>query len=550
MRRGNRSIVCGAVLLVAAAATGMHPAAAGAATAPSAPTITYLHGGPDVGQMTIKWSVPLADGGAAITAYELQFAVDGGAWSPSSGVYGASVRKAVVPCPAPLTPGHGCSFRVRASNGIAGAWSKTKSAVWAKPSASPLNTAVAGPDVGQAKLTFTAPSSNGGLAVTSYRYQVDAGAGFGAWITVAPGNITTLTTTPRPQYRATVSCAITTLGTTAGCRYRVDAVNAVAGGPASTARTAPLSAPSKAQNLAVATTSVVLGTGGASQLISWNAPASNGGLAITHTTLLVCNTSQGSLCKDYSPPEDWSIVADYPGSPSSGLTANACPANGRCAYEVKAVNAKGASFVVASSRPAPPTSLIATPSTTVAGRVDLTWAGTGDLGTAFGHYVLFECSVADDCSAGSWTSNPGDAAPWASSDLGGTATTTSFACGITTPCEFRIGYVDSAGNIGGVTNVVTAVGLDAPGLSAVASGSPGEIDLSWTAPSTAATITSYKIERDTGTGFTPLVVVSAGTTTYIDTTCGPGATCGYRVMAFYTVGTSAVSTAEYATAAP
>jgi hypothetical protein len=515
------------------------------ASSPTAPTLTYVHGGPATGQMTFKWSPPRSNGGKAITSYTYEYAVDGGVWIQGATSFAGTARTAIVPCPAPQSPGHGCSFQIRANNGVPGAWSAKKSALWAKPGAPGLPSANAGPAVGQARLQFTPPKTNGGLLVTSYQYAVYAGVSWSAPITIAPSAITTVATSPL-VYRTVVPCSITTTGGPTGCKYRMYAVNAVSAGIASAPMVAQLTMPAGVQQLKAITTSVDLGTGSSTQTVSWNAPNSTGGLTITHTTLFACTTSQGSLCKDYSPSSDWTTVADYPGNPSSVTTTGVCVENGRCGYEVKAFNALGASFVVAFSSPAPPRSLAATPSTAVAGQVDLSWIGTIDNGGSFGNYVLLECSVINDCNTGTWTTNP---SPWTATSLTGNGTTGNFACGISTSCEFRVGYVNANGDIGGVTNAVTAVGLDAPQVTATATGAPGTIDVNWTPPSTTATITSYKIERDTGSGFTQLAIVGPTPTAYTDSTCPPGTSCGYRVTAFYTIGTSAVSTPAYATAA-
>jgi hypothetical protein len=192
----------------------------------------------------------------------------------------------------------------------------------------------------------------------------------------------------------------------------------------------------------------------------------------------------------------------------------------------------------------------ATPSTATAGAVSLSWNAVNDTGVAGGNVVLFECSIADDCNTGSWTANPADLAPWTRVDLSSTATSTSFQCGVVVSCVFRVGYVDGAGNISGVSNSVIATGIDAPTLTATAGNAPGKVDLSWTPPSTSATIASYQIDRDTGSGFVHLASVGPFQTTYADTLCTPGASCGYRVRALYTLGTSAYSTAQYVTAPP
>jgi hypothetical protein len=143
---------------------------------------------------------------------------------------------------------------------------------------------------------------------------------------------------------------------------------------------------------------------------------------------------------------------------------------------------------------------------------------------------------------------PGDAAPWTRTDLSGTGTTQTFACGVLHACVFRIGYVDASGHIGGVTNSVIASGQDAPVLTAVPGIVAGSVDLSWTQPTSGGLILNYEIDRDTGSGFTFLKTVGASPLSYEDTTCGPGATCSYRIRAFYTVGESPQSNVATATA--
>jgi hypothetical protein len=167
--------------------------------------------------------------------------------------------------------------------------------------------------------------------------------------------------------------------------------------------------------------------------------------------------------------------------------------------------------------------------------------------------VLFVCSVADVCDTGSWTTSPTELMSWTQIDLSGTATTTSYACGFSIPCEFRVGYIDGStpGAIGGVSNEVTATGLDKPVLTATANGASGTIVLGITQPTTSATIVGYKIERfiSPGSMFSLLDTPTGAITTYIDPTCGSGNTCYYRVTALYNIGTSAVSDEAFATAA-
>ena len=142
--------------------------------------------------------------------------------------------------------------------------------------------------------------------------------------------------------------------------------------------------------------------------------------------------------------------------------------------------------------------------------------------------------MSDNCASGYLV---GQSACRGSLDSAGShrhRTATSFACGVVISCMFRVGYVDGSGTIAGVTNAVTAVGLDAPTLTATSGVAAGTVDLSWTPPTSSLTITSYQIDRDAGSGFANLAIVPGNQTTYTDISCPPSTLCGYKIRAFYT----------------
>jgi parallel beta-helix repeat protein len=205
--------------------------------APAAPSLTYLGDGSGTGQMSLRWSPPTSNGGLAVRSYEYQYAIDGGTWSAGSTSFAASARSAVVACPAPLSPTHGCSFRLRAKNDVGSSpWSAARPATWSVPPAPVLVSAVVTASAGQATLTFTPPTGNGGLPVTSYAYAVFAGGSWGPRVPIASSAITTVTAAP-PVYATTVPCSVTTTGGAIGCTYRVHAVNAAGPSPASASLT-------------------------------------------------------------------------------------------------------------------------------------------------------------------------------------------------------------------------------------------------------------------------------------------------------------------------
>ena len=132
--------------------------------APGAPTLSTVT--PASTQATLSWQAPSSDGNGAITDYIVQYKV-GSSWVPF--VDGTSTNTFAVVTG--LTNGTTYSFRVAAVNSAGqGAYSNVIDSVPATvPGAA---TALAANKSGtSATLTWVAPSSNGGSAITDYRVQ-------------------------------------------------------------------------------------------------------------------------------------------------------------------------------------------------------------------------------------------------------------------------------------------------------------------------------------------------------------------------------------------
>ena len=131
---------------------------------PSAPR--NLTAEPGDAQATLTWSAPADDGGSALTGFQYQ--VDQGNWINAGA---ANARSVVV---SGLESGRQYRFAVRAVNGIGpGAVATVLATPRGVPSA-PRNLA-AEPGDAQATLTWSAPTDDGGSALTGYQYQVDQG---------------------------------------------------------------------------------------------------------------------------------------------------------------------------------------------------------------------------------------------------------------------------------------------------------------------------------------------------------------------------------------
>lgn len=185
----------------------------------------------------------------------------------------------------------------------------------------------------QAVLSWTAPTSNGGAAITDYIVQISTDSG-STWSTFADGTSTATT--------ATVT------GLTNGTTYafRVAAANSVGTSVYSSTATATPTATATAPG---APTSLTATPGNAQAALSWTAPASNGGSAITDY-LVEYQPSGGS----------WSTFADGT-STASTATVTGLTNGTAYAFRVSAVNAvgTGTASTTASATPATPATAVA-----------------------------------------------------------------------------------------------------------------------------------------------------------------------------------------------
>ena len=167
----------------------------------------------------------------------------------------------------------------------------------------------------QVSLTWSAPSSNGGMAITNYIVEYRR-ASETAW-----------TTFVRPASTAT-SAVVTGLTNGANYFFRVTAVS-VAGNSAPSAQSTALTP------LAVPTApSGVTGTGrGGSVTLQWVAPTDNGGAAITDYVIQYRVNLTGT---------EWVTVSRAPSTATTAILSGFTVRTGHL-FRVAAVNAKGTS---------------------------------------------------------------------------------------------------------------------------------------------------------------------------------------------------------------
>jgi titin len=323
-------------------------------TLPGAPIALSANG--VAASAELNWERPISDGGAPITDYVMQYAtnVNGPFTTFSDGT--SPLTSAVV---TGLTNGTTYFFRVAAVNAAGtGASSSLASATpLAAPSAPNLTGLTAGSLFLQA--AFTAPSSNGGSAITGYQYQLDGGE----WRNVAG------TTSP-----------LTIPGLTNGQTYSVAirAVNAVGGGAASNVRTGtPYGLPSGVKGFVASPTSN-------SVQLSWDAANANGSPITAYSIIRWSARTEGSIAASYS-----TTATSYE---VTGLGA------GTYYFTIEATNAAGtgprssprASSTVGATVPAAPT---ITSAVVRDGVANLTWtSGAAGTSAISGHVVQYERS--------------------------------------------------------------------------------------------------------------------------------------------------------------
>jgi hypothetical protein len=290
-----------------------------AATAPGAPTSVTATASD--ASANLSWTAPASDGGSTITNYVITPFIGSTAQTPTT------VGNVTSTTISGLTNGTTYTLKVHAVNAVgpgvdsAASNSVTPTAAPTAPGAPTGVTAAAG-DMA-ANVSWTAPASDGGSAITGY--VVTPFIGSTAQTSTSVGNVTSTTIS----------------GLTNGTAYtfKVRAVNTVGPGPDSAASNSVT--PTAAATTPGAPTAVNAVAGNASASVSWTAPASDGGSPITNYTVtpFIGSTAQTPT-----------TVGNVTSTTVSGLT------NGTAyTFKVKAVNAVGPGPDSAASSPVTPT---------------------------------------------------------------------------------------------------------------------------------------------------------------------------------------------------
>ena len=527
----------------------------GANSAPGAPTgLTATASGTT--RINLSWTAP-GDGGSAITGYKIEVSPNGtSSWTDLVADTGTT---ATTYEHTGLTAGTTRHYRVSAINSIGTsatasdvANTTTDAATATAPGAPTGLTATAsGPST--INLSWTAPASNGGSAITGYKIEVSSDSGSNWTDQVAnTGNANT-------AYADSGLAASTTR------HYRVYAINGIGTSTHSNVANATTGAATTDDCAADTTTTCSVSPaatpgGVATGNLEHNGDVDRFSFSVTSGVEYQIDvegaaTSKGSLADpNFALLDSIALIADDDDG-GTGLNARlvwTADRTGTVYAQITSAGGSGGTYTLtvtvrgaATNAPGAPTGLTATasgPST-----ITLSWtAPTSTGGSAITGYQI-EAS-----------SNGGTTFNVLVADTGN-ATTTYAHTGLaaSTTRHYRVSAINSTGTSATASNVASATtgaATNAPGaptgLTATASG-PSTINLSWTAPASTggSAITGYKIEisPDGITDWTDLVANNA-TTTYAHTTNLMAClTRYYRVSAINATATGPVSTVAFAT---
>ena len=466
------------------------------ATTPGAPTIGTATGGN--ASASVSWTAPASNGGSPVTGYVVTPYIAGTAQTAQT--FNSTATTETV---TGLTNGTAYTFKVAAINSVGtGAQSAASNSVTpaTTPGAPTIGTAT--PGNVSASLTWTAPASNGGAAITGY--------------TVTPYIGATAQTAQTFNSTATTE---TVTGLTNGTAYtfEVAAINSVGTGAESAASNSvtPATTPGT-PTIGTAT------SGNASAGVSWTAPASNGGSVITGYVVTPYITGTAQTAQTFNSTATTETV--------TGLT------NGTAyTFKVAAINAIGTGSQSAASNSVTPATTPGAPTigTATAGTASasVTWtAPASNGGAAITGYVV--------------TPYIGGTAQTAQT-FNSTATTETVTGLSNSAYTFTVAAINSVGTGAASAQSNTVTPVTAPGAPTIgtATGANASASVTWTAPSATGgdPITGYVVTPYIGGTAQTAQTFNSTATTETATGLTNGTAYTFTVAAINAVGTGAAS---------
>ena len=286
-------------------------------TAPGAPTtLTATASGTTT--INLSWTAPVDNGGSAITGYKIEISPDGITnWTDLTTTTASTTTHAHIGLAADTTR----HYRVSAINSVG---TSTPSDV-ASATTTTANTAPGAPTsltatasgTSTINLSWTAPGSDGGSPITGYKIEVSSNGG-SSWteLVANTGNANT-------TYAHSGLAADTTR------HYRVSAINSIGTSTASNVANATTGA-----SVPGAPTSLSATASGSTTInLSWSAPASTGGSAITGYKIEVSSDGGSS----------WSELVANTGNANTTYAHSGLADGATRHYRVSAINSIGTS---------------------------------------------------------------------------------------------------------------------------------------------------------------------------------------------------------------
>jgi hypothetical protein len=446
------------------------------ATAPSQVSNVQTTSGPNVGNISVTWSVPY-DGGLGISSYTLQYRVSGtGSWTTITGIP-AGANAYII---SGLGNGITYDIQVAALNVVGqGPYSIIViGTTFTTPNSPKSLTGTTGN--AQASLSWTAPTNNGGTPVTQYLVEYRTSSS-GPWTNVNTGSTAT---------------TYTLTGLTNGTLYyiRVSGINAVGTGtPSNVISVTPSTIPGP---------SVILSSVSCDNqqvLVTWAPPVDTGGAPILSYNLQYSTSSTGPWLP--SPP--YSFPVPTTSYTITGLT-NGTPyyfqvapvnINGPGPYSAQTAN----STATPSITPQPPIFIPVTTSAITSSSIALSWTAPTGLANTGGNpitgYLIYWSQLSSTGSVISTNSTTISGAPPATTyTITGLTHATLYAIQISSISCSGVGPISSPA----LYITTSSIPPSAPtnvAISGCNTGYTNSVILTWTAPANngGSPITNYVI---------------------------------------------------------